>query len=82
MVASVVRNQSTHFTPRQVEIVALIGMGLSDKEIARHLGLSRRTVRTHLERLYAEHDVHSRTAAALLWYQGVRRTAPSATGIA
>jgi DNA-binding NarL/FixJ family response regulator len=66
----VVGNQLAHFTPRQAEIVVLIGMGLSDKEIARELHLSRRTVRTHLERLYAEHDLHNRTAAALLWFHG------------
>ena len=76
-----VGNQSAHFTPRQAEIVALIGMGRSDKQIARQLHLSRRTVRTHLERLYAEHDLHSRTAAALLWFQGDHPTAASPSSL-
>ncbi len=49
-----------HLSPRQKEIVSLIADGLSDKEIAVHLGMSPRTVGSHLARVYALHDVHRR----------------------
>ena len=61
-----------HFTARQNEIVALIASGLSDKQIAVCLGLSPRTVRTHLERLYRIHALHSRTAAVAKWLRQSR----------
>jgi len=58
--------------PRQREIVALIAEGLRDKEIANRLGVSTRTIRTHLERLYDKYGIHSRGAAVALWYQEQR----------
>jgi DNA-binding CsgD family transcriptional regulator len=62
------------FSPRESEIVRLIALGLEDKEIANTLGISRRTVRTHLERLFEDLDVHSRAAAVYLWLgSGVAR---------
>ncbi len=57
-----------HLTPRQSEIIALVASGLSDKEIALRLGLSNRTVRTHLERLYQEYRLHNRAEAVAAWY--------------
>jgi DNA-binding NarL/FixJ family response regulator len=60
---------SHDFTARQKEIMALIASGLSDKQIAACLGLSPRTVRTHLERLFRNHSLHSRTAAVAKWLQ-------------
>jgi DNA-binding NarL/FixJ family response regulator len=60
------------FTARQQEIMALIASGLSDKQIAACLGLSPRTVRTHLERLFRNHALHSRTAAVAKWLQQSR----------
>jgi DNA-binding CsgD family transcriptional regulator len=58
-----------HFTPRQAEIVALIASGLEDKEIARQLGVSVATVRTHLQRLYRQIGVPNRSVAAVRWMQ-------------
>ncbi len=55
------------FAPRQREILALVADGLADKEIAVKLGVSARTVRTHLERLYQRYGLHSRSAAVALW---------------
>lgn len=51
---------SLHLSPRQKEIVHLIADGLSDKEIAAELGMSPRTVGSHLARAYVLHDVHKR----------------------
>ena len=52
---------------RQREILRLASQGRSDKEIARTLGVSYYTVRTHLERLYQTHEVKGRTALVALW---------------
>jgi two-component system, NarL family, nitrate/nitrite response regulator NarL len=57
------------FSPRQSEIVRLIASGYSDKQVARALCVSQRTVRTQLERLYAANGLHSRAQAVLIWAQ-------------
>jgi DNA-binding CsgD family transcriptional regulator len=54
-------------TPRQSEILPLIAAGFSDKEIASRLHLSRRTVRTHLEKLFRRYGFKSRAAAVGEW---------------
>lgn len=50
-------------TPRETEILTLIAKGLSNRAAADTLGLSRATVRTHLEHIYAKLDVSNRTEA-------------------
>jgi DNA-binding NarL/FixJ family response regulator len=55
------------FSPRQTEIVSLIASGYSDKQIAIALGVSQRTVRTQLERLFAANGLHSRAQAVYAW---------------
>ena len=57
-------------TARQAQVLSLIAAGLSDKEIAARLGVSPRTVRTHLERFLREHRMSSRTEAATAWLRG------------
>lgn len=52
---------------RQREILTLIAEGLSDKGIARRLGMSDRTVESHLQRLYQRHGVHTRAALVARW---------------
>ena len=54
---------SAMLTPRQREILDLVARGRSNKEIAIALGLSVATVRTHLEHIFDQLDVPSRTAA-------------------
>jgi DNA-binding CsgD family transcriptional regulator len=54
-------------SPRQEDVLRLIADGYSDKEIAARLGLRQRTVRTHLERLFARHGVHNRAGVLALW---------------
>jgi two-component system nitrate/nitrite response regulator NarL len=39
-------------TPRETEILTLIGQGMSNKAVARHLGISVHTVKFHLESLF------------------------------
>lgn len=47
--------------------MSLIERGLSDKQIALHLGVSYRTIRTHLERLFRDHGLHNRATALACW---------------
>ncbi len=65
-------------SPRQQEIMRLVAAGLSDKEIAARLQVSPYTVRTHLQRLYAQHGLRNRAEAAATWMIG--RQAPSEDG--
>lgn len=56
-----------HFTLREGQILALITEGRCNKEIAAELGLSPKTVSSHLGRIFARHGIHNRTQAALAW---------------
>ncbi|HYM96181.1 MAG TPA: helix-turn-helix transcriptional regulator [Candidatus Sulfotelmatobacter sp.] len=60
---------------RQRQILELAANGLGDKEIARRLAISHRTVRTHFERLFRDYQVRSRSGAVAAWL----RDRPSAT---
>jgi DNA-binding NarL/FixJ family response regulator len=51
-------------TPREVEVLRLVAQGLSDKEIATRLVLSRHTVHRHIHSILTKLDLPSRTAAA------------------
>jgi two-component system, NarL family, nitrate/nitrite response regulator NarL len=57
-------------TPREVEILAAIGEGLSNKEIARRLGISAHTVKFHLEAIFAKLQAGTRAEAVA---KGLRR---------
>ncbi len=49
-------------TPREREVVALAGAGRTNREVAVALGLSARTVETHLQRAYRKLGVNDRSA--------------------
>ena len=53
-------------TPREADIVRLVGLGLGNKDIAERLGVSVTTVRTHLNRVYGKLRSVSRIELALL----------------
>jgi DNA-binding NarL/FixJ family response regulator len=56
-------------SPREREILQLLAQGLSQKEIARHLYLSPKTVNSHAERLYDKLRVHSKTEAVAVAFR-------------
>lgn len=56
-----------HLSTRQIEILTLIADGHRDKQIAQHLGLSVRTVDSHLQRLYDRYGVRSRAGIVAKW---------------
>lgn len=53
-------------TPREMNILALLGQGLSNAEIARRLSISPKTVDHHVSAILAKMQVHSRLEAAAL----------------
>jgi DNA-binding CsgD family transcriptional regulator len=57
-------------TPREREILSLIGEGLSNKEMARRLGISVHTVKFHLEALFTKLDATSRAEAVTKGLRG------------
>jgi DNA-binding NarL/FixJ family response regulator len=57
------RHPVPELTPRHWQLLDLVAAGLTNTQIARRLGLSEGTVRTHLENVYRRLDVSSRTAA-------------------
>jgi DNA-binding NarL/FixJ family response regulator len=52
-------------TKRETSVLKLVAEGLANKEIARRLSISEKTVKAHLNNVFAKLDVHSRTQAAL-----------------
>lgn len=58
-----VRTPGTALTPREIQVLQLVGEGLSNQQISKRLYLSQATVKTHLVHVYDKLGVDSRTAA-------------------
>lgn len=56
-------------TPREQEVLKSLTHGLTNKEIARDLGIGEKTVKTHVSNILSKLDVLSRTQAAVLAVQ-------------
>ncbi len=56
-------------TPREAEVLALLGRGLSNTELARELTLSESTVKTHVARIFAKLNLRDRAQAVVLAYE-------------
>jgi DNA-binding NarL/FixJ family response regulator len=52
-------------TPREVEVLGLVRQGFANKQIARRLGITERTVKAHLTSTFQRIGVSDRTQAAL-----------------
>jgi two-component system, NarL family, nitrate/nitrite response regulator NarL len=57
-------------TPREAEILTLVGQGMSNKAVARELGISVHTVKFHLEALFAKLEATSRAEAVAKGLRG------------
>lgn len=55
--------RSLGLTPRECEILELLASGRSNKELARSLGISPNTIKTHVARLFEKLEVSKRIAA-------------------
>jgi DNA-binding NarL/FixJ family response regulator len=57
-------------TPRELNVLRLVADGLDNRTIGAELGVTRSTVKHHLESIYAKLDVSGRTEAVT---EGIRR---------
>jgi two-component system NarL family response regulator len=57
-------------SPRELQVLALLGCGLSNQAIAARLAISEKTVKTHVSHILAKLEVEDRTQAVL---EGLRR---------
>ena len=60
---------ATGLTPRERQVLALVAGGSTNRQVARHLELTERTVRKHLEDIYRRLDVSNRVAASRWWIE-------------
>jgi HD-GYP domain-containing protein (c-di-GMP phosphodiesterase class II) len=63
------RTGAAGLTGRELEVLRLAARGLSSKQIAQDLGISPKTVRNHIEHIYAKIGASSRAQASLFAMQ-------------
>jgi DNA-binding NarL/FixJ family response regulator len=64
-----VHRDLTGLTPRELEVLTLMGRGLSNASLAEALTLSEATVKTHVARIFAKLALHDRAQAVVLAYE-------------
>ena len=64
------RREALGITPRELEILELIAEGLSNKEVARRLGISAHTVKFHLEAIFEKLGATTRADAVARGLRG------------
>ncbi|MGH3727770.1 MAG: response regulator transcription factor [Micromonosporaceae bacterium] len=61
--AAVPPSPPDHLTPRELDVLRLVGRGMSNTEIAEQLYISEVTVKSHIGRIFAKLDLRDRAAA-------------------
>lgn len=59
------KNDDNNLTAREVEVLGLIAEGMINKEIAKQLYISEKTVKNHVSNIFKKLDVSDRTQAAI-----------------
>ncbi|HEU5160346.1 MAG TPA: response regulator transcription factor [Streptosporangiaceae bacterium] len=67
--AATARDQVDALTPRERDVLALLGAGLSNAEIARRLHLVEGTVKAYVSTILTRLDVRNRVQAAIIAYE-------------
>ncbi|MER7246202.1 response regulator transcription factor [Kribbella sp. NPDC000426] len=67
--APAIHRDLTSLTPRELEVLTLMGHGLSNAELATELALSEATVKTHVARIFAKLSLRDRAQAVVLAYE-------------
>jgi DNA-binding NarL/FixJ family response regulator len=62
------RQDAVHLRPRELEVLRLVATGLLNKQIARSMGISEKTVKAHLGHVYEQLGV-TRRSDAVRWAQ-------------
>ncbi|MBW6425181.1 response regulator transcription factor [Rhizobium sp. XQZ8] len=69
-------NLSYGLSAREIDVIELVAMGLSNKVIGRRLSLHEKTVKHHMTKIMAKFGASNRTEAALKWQaSGAKRPA-------
>nr|BFE87458.1 hypothetical protein GCM10020093_100590 [Planobispora longispora] len=63
------REQISGLTPRERDVLALVGAGLSNAQIARRLHLVEGTVKAHVSAILTRLDARNRVQAAILAHE-------------
>lgn len=58
-----VRRPATSLSPREIEVLRLVALGRSNREVGRDLFLSETTIKSHLVHIFGKLGVSSRTSA-------------------
>ncbi|MFB7078372.1 response regulator [Streptomyces sp. NPDC056308] len=67
--APAIHRDLAQLTPRELEVLTLMGRGLSNTELAQELTLSEATVKTHVARIFAKLALRDRAQAVVLAYE-------------
>jgi two-component system NarL family response regulator len=62
---STIDNSGRSLTPRQLDVLRLLTSGMTNRHIARSLGITEKTVKNHMQAIFARLKVSDRTQAAL-----------------
>ncbi|MEV1248839.1 response regulator [Nonomuraea sp. NPDC050022] len=63
------RKRTESLTPREREVLALVGRGLSNQDIGRELFVSEGTVKAHVSAILLRLEVNNRVQAAIMAYE-------------